>query len=1327
MVNLCSPNKPKDKSFSELIKLVGDHLQPKPSILAERFRFRQCRQACDVTVSSYVAVLKKMAMNCDFGTTLDDNLRDQFVCGINSDTIRQRLFAEDGISFSKAVQLANTIEAANRDAHAVEAAQRPSADVHRVQAAGCAACGDTRHRWAECRFRLFECSKCRRTGHLRRMCPDEAAAGASVARGGSARQPEPAQPPAAGGSRGGWRGRGSWRGPRGGGGAGRRRGGRWHQPTHHLRDEDPAAAEDRAQDGEQEDDEPVYQMSLRNYQPVSLNILVNNVVLKMEIDTGSALSCISKQTYEACFPSVPLRECVLSLTFYDGSKIRPLGYLEVQCTYKGLSKTLDLYVIDKGTTSLLGRQWLTELMVDIPKFNLNNLSASPTVPNINKHVNDIHSRYNELFEGGLGRFTGGAAHLVVKAGATPVFCRARPLPYALRARVDAELDAMLASGVIEPVESSDWATPLVIANKPDGSLRICADYKVTLNPYLAVDKYPVPKIEDLFTNLNGSSLYSRIDLSQAYNQVELNDPQKYTVINTHRGLFKYNRLVYGLASSPGIFQRLMINLFKDIPNVVIFLDDILIASSTLESHIETLYKVLDRIRDYGLKIKKQKCVFFTNEIKFLGYIIDKNGIRVDPEKVRSILEMRAPKDLYELRSFLGMVNFYGKFIKNLSFILAPLYELLKKNNSWIWGRKQTEAFVTIKNLLSSTGVLAHYDPSQEAVVTCDASAHGLGAVLAQRDAAGAERAVIYVSRALTPAEINYSQIHKEALAIVFAVTKLHQYLYGRHFTLRTDHKPLVSIFGPGKGIPSMTASRLQRWALTLSAYDFNIEYVSTDKNTADCLSRMISAHKSDSVKLGEQPEQTYLHFASDALLLDYNDLKKITQRDPLLSRVISYVKDGWPKETEIKELKPFFNRKNEIYIELGCLMWGHRVIIPSECRSKVLKELHDSHMGVTKTKAISRSYVWWPGIDEAIAETCARCAVCAAVADAPPAHAPRAWPWPDRPWTRLHLDFMGPIAGHTYLVLVDSCTKWIEVIKMVSTSAKQVIIKLREIFATFGLPKQVVSDNGPPFTSMEFKDFLSSNGITQTFSAPYHPASNGLAENAVRTCKKVIKKALLEKVDPEIALCRFLLLYRNTEHCTTGESPAQLLQGRTLRTRLDKLKPDREQHVQAAQQRQLAAAGGGRRAVAPGQAVWCRDYRATQGTRWSPGVVVDRLGTTDYNVRLVDGTVIHRHIDQLKIRPVGEEEPSDNTASPYLANTVVSPLIFPSESPGVSADSGPPGGSRRASGGEGRGSPAAPAPQQSQAPAPVERRYPLRDRRPPVRLGIDIDDLFCIA
>ncbi|XP_037974858.2 uncharacterized protein K02A2.6-like isoform X1 [Plutella xylostella] len=886
---------------------------------------------------------------------------------------------------------------------------------------------------------------------------------------------------------------------------------------------------------------------------------------------------------------------------------------------------------------------------------------------------------------------------------------------------------MLASGVIEPVESSDWATPLVIANKPDGSLRICADYKVTLNPYLAVDKYPVPKIEDLFTNLNGSSLYSRIDLSQAYNQVELNDPQKYTVINTHRGLFKYNRLVYGLASSPGIFQRLMINLFKDIPNVVIFLDDILIASSTLESHIETLYKVLDRIRDYGLKIKKQKCVFFTNEIKFLGYIIDKNGIRVDPEKVRSILEMRAPKDLYELRSFLGMVNFYGKFIKNLSFILAPLYELLKKNNSWIWGRKQTEAFVTIKNLLSSTGVLAHYDPSQEAVVTCDASAHGLGVVLAQRDAAGAERAVIYVSRALTPAEINYSQIHKEALAIVFAVTKLHQYLYGRHFTLRTDHKPLVSIFGPGKGIPSMTASRLQRWALTLSAYDFNIEYVSTDKNTADCLSRMISAHKSDSVKLGEQPEQTYLHFASDALLLDYNDLKKITQRDPLLSRVISYVKDGWPKETEIKELKPFFNRKNEIYIELGCLMWGHRVIIPSECRSKVLKELHDSHMGVTKTKAISRSYVWWPGIDEAIAETCARCAVCAAVADAPPAHAPRAWPWPDRPWTRLHLDFMGPIAGHTYLVLVDSCTKWIEVIKMVSTSAKQVIIKLREIFATFGLPKQVVSDNGPPFTSMEFKDFLSSNGITQTFSAPYHPASNGLAENAVRTCKKVIKKALLEKVDPEIALCRFLLLYRNTEHCTTGESPAQLLQGRTLRTRLDKLKPDREQHVQAAQQRQLAAAGGGRRAVAPGQAVWCRDYRATQGTRWSPGVVVDRLGTTDYNVRLVDGTVIHRHIDQLKIRPVGEEEPSDNTASPYLANTVVSPLIFPSESPGVSADSGPPGGSRRASEGEGRGSPAAPAPQQSQAPAPVERRYPLRDRRPPVRLGIDIDDLFCIA
>ncbi|XP_049865049.1 uncharacterized protein K02A2.6-like [Pectinophora gossypiella] len=869
---------------------------------------------------------------------------------------------------------------------------------------------------------------------------------------------------------------------------------------------------------------------------------------------------------------------------------------------------------------------------------------------------------------------------------------------------------MLAAGVVKPVDCSDWATPLVVVSKPDGAIRICADYKVTLNRYLSIDKFPVPKIDDLLTNLGGCQYFSNIDLSQAYNQIELdNDSKKYTVINTHRGLFMYNRLVFGLASSPGIFQRMMINLLGDIPNVVIFLDDVLIATETKEKHFKILDMVLRRLVEYGMKVKKEKCAFLVSNVKYLGYVIDKNGIRADQDKIKAIVELKSPRDVSELRSFIGMVNFYSRFIKNLSTYLNPLYNLLKKCVKWYWGEEQKHAFSQVKRLLSETIILTHYDGSRPMIVTCDASAHGLGAVLAQRDAEGRERPVACVSRALTPAELNYSQIQKEALAIVYAVKKFHQYLFARHFTLRTDHKPLVTIFGPHQGIPNMTSSRLQRWALILSAYNFGIEYVNTEKNVADALSRMLMKHKETQVsEYNELPEQTYLHFASDALLLDYTQIKRETANDCVLSRVLSYIRDGWPHKMDMKELQPFFTRKNELYEEMGCIMWGYRVVIPRSCTGKVLKELHDSHMGIVKTKQVARSYVWWPGLDEVVEDVCRACAVCASVADAPPAHTPRSWPWPARPWTRLHMDFLGPFNGILYFVTIDAGSKWIEISKINNTSAKSVIINLRDMFARFGLPKQIVSDNGPPFSSAEFSLFLKSNGIEHITAAPYHPASNGAAENAVKTCKKVIKKAYAQGVDVETALNRYLLMYRNTEHSTTGVSPAKLLQGRSLRTRLDCLKPERDCHVQAAQRRQERAVGGVVREFKEGAGIWYRSYRPGKD-KWLAGKIVKKLGSTNYELETSEGTNIHRHVDQIRVRSLSSIScpPRSSGLSPQ------SVLVCPSGS----ADSGGAGG---AAGSVAAGE----RPRAADAPDPAlidTHTRPLRTRRPPRYYGFEID------
>ncbi|XP_059047376.1 uncharacterized protein K02A2.6-like [Achroia grisella] len=245
-------------------------------------------------------------------------------------------------------------------------------------------------------------------------------------------------------------------------------------------------------------------------------------------------------------------------------------------------------------------------------------------------------------------------------------------------------------------------------------------------------------------------------------------------------------------------------------------------------------------------------------------------------------------------------------------------------------------------------------------------------------------------------------------------------------------------------------------------------------------------------------------------------------------------------------------------------------------------------MGIVKSKSLARSYVWWAGLDEAVERICKQCEVCAANADAPPRQVPRMWPWPNKPWSRLHLDFMGPMLGQTYLVVVDATSKWMEIIRVSSTAATGVIDKVSELFSRFGLPKQIVTDNGPPFTSSEFKNFTSSQGIEHIFTAPYHPASNGLAENAVKTLKKVIKKAVVEKQNINKALWTYLLYYRNTEHSTTGECPAVILLGRRLRTRLDVIKPDRESKVYKAQQKQRESFKGTSRKMQVDDEVWYR-------------------------------------------------------------------------------------------------------------------------------------------
>ncbi|RXN04226.1 putative protein K02A2.6-like protein [Labeo rohita] len=533
-------------------------------------------------------------------------------------------------------------------------------------------------------------------------------------------------------------------------------------------------------------------------------------------------------------------------------------------------------------------------------------------------------------------------------------------------------------GVISPIQYSEWATPVVPVIKKDGSVRLWGDFKVTLNPAICVDHYPLPRIEDLFASLAGGQLFSKLDLSNAYLQMPVaQESRKLLTISTQKGLFCYNRLPFGIAPAPALFQKAMDQVLLGIPNTHCYLDDILITGRNDAEHLKTLDQVLTRLEKYGLKLQCEKCEFFKQSLEFLGHYIDATGLHKSPEKIKAIMEAPTPTNVSQLRSFLGMINYYGRFIPNLASVLNPLNTLLCKEKKWYWSVACEQSFRKAKDLLTSPAVLTHYDPELPIRLACDASPYGVGAVISHLCPNGEEKPIAFASRTLSRAERNYAQIEREALSIIFGIRKFHQYLYGRRFTLLTDHQPLTAILSPNRSIPSMAAARMQRWALLLAAHDYVLEYKKAAHHAnADGLSRLPLP-----VTHTEKMDTVDVFYANQVATLPVSnaEIKRGNLTDSTLSSVLDMVSSGrFPKSKDVPtDLLPFVTRRHELSVVQGCLMWGSRVIVPPKLRQRVLADLHIGHPGVVRMKHLARSYVWWPGIDGQIKLQSKSCQVSA--------------------------------------------------------------------------------------------------------------------------------------------------------------------------------------------------------------------------------------------------------------------------------------------------------------------------------------------------------------
>ena len=516
----------------------------------------------------------------------------------------------------------------------------------------------------------------------------------------------------------------------------------------------------------------------------------------------------------------------------------------------------------------------------------------------------------------------------MEPGAQPQFFQPRTVPLALRARVEKELEKLVEEKVIEPVQFSEWAAPIVPVFKENGSVKICGDYKVMVNKFAKTEKYLLPRIEDLFAALSGGQAFTKLDLANAYLQLPLEDKSRdYVTFNTHKGLFRYNRLPFGVASAPAVFQRTIESLLQGIQRVVAYIDDILITGESEQEHLKNLDEVLKRLEAAGLRLKAEKCKFMMAEVEYLGYRISKEGIFPSSAKVTAIKNAPVPTDVQQLRSFLGLVNYYGKFLPNLSSKLAPLHSLLENGKPWQWLDVHQKAFDCAKLLLISSKVLTHFDSKKEVILSCDASPYGVGAVLAHRFPDGSERPIAFALRTLAPAERNYSQLDKEGLVIIFGVKKFHNFLLGHQFTIFTDHKPLKHLFGEDKTILSLASARLQCWALILSAYQYRIVHKPGKENAnADVLSRLPLPECPSEVPL---PGETVLLLETlEASPINAKQIAEWTEKDPVLSKVKKWLTEGWPEKEHEEELRPYRQRKDELSLQDGCILWGSRVIVP---------------------------------------------------------------------------------------------------------------------------------------------------------------------------------------------------------------------------------------------------------------------------------------------------------------------------------------------------------------------------------------------------------------
>ncbi|XP_062538803.1 uncharacterized protein K02A2.6-like [Armigeres subalbatus] len=817
------------------------------------------------------------------------------------------------------------------------------------------------------------------------------------------------------------------------------------------------------------------------------------------------------------------------------------------------------------------------------------------------------------------------------------------VPSAFRDGARRRLEEMEANGIIEKVNRApEWISGMSAVPKGKDDFRLVVNMRGP-NKAIKQEYYRLPLLEEMKVKLFGARYFSKLDLRNAYYHLELAEESRdLTTFLAENGMYRFTRLMFGVNCAPEVFQREMVRILNGVKNVIVYIDDVLIFASTLEELRITVAEVLTILKTNNLTVNESKCEFDKARIQFLGHEIDEHGFHVEQSKIDSILRFRPPTTASELRSFLGLASFISSHIQGFADISRPLWTLTSKG-SWSWGPQQQKSFEEIKERIAQCTVsLGFFSEHDKTVLYTDASPVALGAVLIQEGDGQCARIISFASKALTETERKYPQNQREALSAVWAVEHFAFYLLGRRFVLRTDAQGVAFILNRTREDSKRALTRADGWALRLSPYDYEIEYVRGCDNIADPSSRLYNGNDNPFDEETSPWEVAMLEVNAVGFLTE-NEIRDSTSRDTMLQQVILSLNTGeWPDSlSRFRSLEQNLSVKNGIIVKTGC------AVIPADLRKRTLEVAHEGHPSASKMKTILRQRVWWPGMPseaEAWVKTCPTCAINGKPEKTTPMQRIFA---PKVVWDTIALDFNGPYArfnGISILVIVDYRSRYLMAKPVKSTSFEHTKQVLESIFDKEGFPKIIRTDNGPPFNGEDYKRYCNERGIQMSFSTPLFPQQNGLVEGYMKIVNKAMNSAAFNSTSFVDELRSAVQAHNSSVNRVTGIAPEEIMTGRKIKrglplvdhakveiddNLLDKL--DRDAKL-LGKKREDERRGARNCRVKSGDTVIIeRTYRTKGESRFAPRryvVVEERNGSLV--LQGDDGNTLRRHVSQTK-------------------------------------------------------------------------------------------------